>query len=252
MLEKNIHLQCERGFKQAYGHVFVRACVCVCPYVCNNCGMGVGCNHNQIESGLQYQLQLWFTFHSRGEKKEKQQKRRRRSWNEHLGKTCRCIKCQWWASLWRSAKYGATLTSTAITTTPLCLPLIKEKNNSDGGEDGPEWRYITCQLDEGRRQWGEMQTIWEAMWEATWPKGLTALTSTVLARLDLFEVLHNALNTTLFSFSLPSLSYLPSSSSPLALCFPLWDHNHKDRPQPRQTQPRIKSILRSYGATITA
>lgn len=176
----------------------------------------------------------------RGEERGAAEERRRCSWNEHLGKTCRCIKCQSRASLWRRAKPGAAITSTTTTTMLLplllCLPLIKEKNNSDGGEDGPKRRYITCQLDEGRRQWGEMQTIWKAMWEATWPKGPTTLTSTLLARLDLFEVLHNALNITLFSFS--------TASSPLALLLStLETTTTKTGRGPRQTQPRIKSIF---------
>lgn len=52
------------------------------------------------------------------------------------------------------------------------------------------------------------------MWEATWPKGPTTLTSTLPARLDLFEVLHNAQNTTLFS-SPHNLSNLLFPSCPL-------------------------------------
>lgn len=48
------------GVMNGREHTFTVACVdantpvvmcmyaCVCPYVCNNCGMGEGCNHNQI------------------------------------------------------------------------------------------------------------------------------------------------------------------------------------------------------------
>lgn len=148
---KNTRIQQVCGCKQTCSHsVCMHVCVSIC--VEHNSGMGVGCNHNQIEEGLQYQLPLWFTCHSRREKKEKTQKQRRCSWNVHLGKTCCCIKCQRWAPVWHSAKPRATITSTTITTTSLCLPLIKEKNNSDGEEQ----RYITCQLDAGQRQWGEM------------------------------------------------------------------------------------------------
>lgn len=157
------------------------------------------------------------------------------------------------APLWRGAKPRATITSTTITTTPLRLPLITEKNNSDGGEDRPGQRYITCQLGEGRRQWGEMPTIWEAMWEATWPKGPTTLTSTLLARLDLFDVLHNALNTTLSSFSLhPAFPTSPPPPSLLPFAFHSDTTTTKTEPLPTQTQPRIQSILRSYGTTIAA
>ena len=72
-----------------------------------------------------------------------------------------------------------------------------------------------------------MQAIWEAMWEATWPKGPTTLTSTLLARLGLFEVLDNALNITLFFFFFYPHSLSRLHSSPLALCFPPWEHNRK-------------------------
>lgn len=166
--------------------------------------VGVGSNHNQIEYNFLYLTRHWFTFHGWGEKKAKQQKHRRRSWNEHLGKTCRCIKYQHLASLWHSAKLEDTITSTTITN---ILPSInKGEDNSDIEERMATVTKITCQLDEGWRQQGEIQTIWDVICERPPDPWGPQLTSARLARLDLFEVLHNALNIT--PFSLHSISYL--------------------------------------------
>lgn len=181
-------------------------------------------------------------------------KERRSSWNEHLSKTCRCIKCQRWGlsparcqtrslNLLHHREHHAAVN-----------PINKRRRITVAGR-GATIHYLAIRRKAAAMR-GEMRTIWEAMWEATWPEGPTTLTSTPLARLDPFEVLHNSQNTNISCFSLHArlpptpwhlllLPFLPSA-------FPLSDHNHSGERRPRQTQPRIKSILGSNGATIPA